>query len=81
MTEAVDPCCLSNPNEVLVKHWHWSAEPSFSNKTISATIDLQTYVLKDNVEKLVNEILFHYICIVKKIYLYIYIYIYICIYI
>ena len=60
MAEAVDPCSLSNPNEVLVKHWHWSAEPSFSNKTISATIDLQTCVLKENVEKLVNEIPFHY---------------------
>ena len=58
MDEAVDPCSLSNPDEVLVKHWHWLAEPSFSNKTISATIDLQICVLKENAEKLVNEIPF-----------------------
>ena len=74
MTEAVDSCSLSNPNEVLVKHWHWSAEPSFSNKIISATIDLQTCVLKDNVEKLVNWFIMHI-----KIYIFIYLYNYYCI--
>ena len=49
----MDPCSQSNFSEIRVAHFHWSLQPDFSTKSITATIDIKAITLSDNVERLV----------------------------
>lgn len=49
-----DPCSLSNPLQVIVKHWNLSVTPNFTNKILSGLLTVHATVLVDGANNLVS---------------------------
>ena len=49
----MDSCSLSNPSQVAVTHYDWIAQPDFSTRCFTATINIKAKIVSDNVKNLV----------------------------